>query len=237
MTDKIDTETIQQRVRESLKQFEPIVQWDRFAGNIIDMVVFGWITRDDGKFDFLAVDLFKGKLQSFRTSSAKYSAHFSKMLGWSHSDCNRVEDYPEVFGDIYCVKLKKETTNAGYKPVAVSVAKYISRVYDKSIVIINTWDSVHRLLHTTTYGKTLQQCQWAAKGGEIAAAALGADLSKKQVFEDLPKDKMKKIISELNRMRKENDENYEKRISGAQYTNGRQHQLDDVIKFLKGMKP
>lgn len=108
MTDAVDTDTIQNRIQKNLKRFEPIVQWDRWAGNIIDMVVFGWITRDDGRFDFIVLDLFKGELQSFRTSSAKYSAHFSKMLGWSHADCNRVEDYPEVFGETHCIRIKRK---------------------------------------------------------------------------------------------------------------------------------
>jgi voltage-gated potassium channel Kch len=75
-----------------------------------------------------------------------------------------------------------------YTPVPVQAAREIAEKYEKSHVIINTWDSVHGLLHTTTYGVTEQQKHQAAIGGEKAAIALGADLGKADKFEDFRRD-------------------------------------------------
>lgn len=72
-----------------------------------------------------------------------------------------------------------------YIPVPVEAAKEISEKYGKAIVIINTWDTEHGLLHTTTFGASPEQKQQAAVGGDISAAALGADLLKKNTYEDL----------------------------------------------------
>src|SRR5437588_9363562 len=71
-----------------------------------------------------------------------------------------------------------------YKPIPVEAAKEISDKYEKSIVLIWSWDPVHELLHTTTYGKSIQEKNWAARGGEIAAEALGAIMTEKDTYED-----------------------------------------------------
>lgn len=75
-----------------------------------------------------------------------------------------------------------------YKPVPVEAARELADKYDKSIVLIWSWDPVHGLLHTTTYGKSLQEKHWAAQGGEIAAKALGAIMTEKEVYEDFRKE-------------------------------------------------
>jgi len=72
----------------------------------------------------------------------------------------------------------------GYQPVPVAVAKDIAEGHDKSIVIILSWDPVHGLLHTTTYGVSPIDKQWAAEGGDIAAKALGADFDRLKTYED-----------------------------------------------------
>ena len=66
--------------------------------------------------------------------------------------------------------MKKE-----YIPIPVHAAKNLSEKYAKSCVIIAAWDPVHGLLHTTTYGRNDTEREWAAKGGEIVARALGAE--------------------------------------------------------------
>jgi len=52
------------------------------------------------------------------------------------------------------------------------------------VVIINTWDTAFGLLHTTTFGKSEAQKFQAAKGGDIAAKPLGADMMQKDTYED-----------------------------------------------------
>lgn len=75
-----------------------------------------------------------------------------------------------------------------YAPVPVSVAREIAKKYSKAIVIINTWDTTHGLLHTTTYGESVEQKHQAASGGDIAAKALGADMPRANYSEDFRKD-------------------------------------------------
>lgn len=62
-----------------------------------------------------------------------------------------------------------------YKSVPVSVAKEISDNFDKSMVVIAAWDPVFGMLHTTTFGRTDQEKEWAAKAGEMVTQVLGAD--------------------------------------------------------------
>lgn|SRR3990167_10972126 len=79
----------------------PEVIWDRYSGGLKDMAIFGWIDRKDGRKDFLVMDIVNGKPQFFRTSSAKLSKSFSERLGWTHSDCKRVEDL--FRGNVKCL--------------------------------------------------------------------------------------------------------------------------------------
>jgi hypothetical protein len=69
-----------------------------------------------------------------------------------------------------------------YREVPVDEARKISSLYLKHLVIIFAWDDAHKLLHTTTYGSTPHFKIAAARGGEIAAQALGFDLEKTKVI-------------------------------------------------------
>lgn len=60
----------------------------------------------------------------------------------------------------------------------------IAEQYEKSIVIVFSHDSVHGLIHTTTYGSDPQNKAWAAQGGEIATRALGGLMELTTDFED-----------------------------------------------------
>lgn len=64
-----------------------------------------------------------------------------------------------------------------YKPIPIKAAKAISEAYDKNQVIIVTWDKQHGMTHVTTYGKTLEECDQAALGGNLVKRALGWDES------------------------------------------------------------
>lgn len=79
----------------------PEVQWDRFGRDY----AFGWITRDDGKFDFalLVYEAYSDEAikVSIISSSAKYSQEFGKRLGAKdHQDCKRIEDYFDIKNSI-----------------------------------------------------------------------------------------------------------------------------------------
>ena len=71
-----------------------------------------------------------------------------------------------------------------YLPIPVEFAREVARKFDKDIVIICAWSNEHALLHTTTYGVNPEDKIHAAKGGEIAATALGMDLKAKIPTED-----------------------------------------------------
>ena len=69
-----------------------------------------------------------------------------------------------------------------YKPIPVEAARFIAREFDKQIVIVLAWTD--NTLHTTTYGSDPQHKEWAARGGEVAAKALGALTDQSVVYED-----------------------------------------------------
>lgn len=87
-----------------LKLF-PEVNWDRFGRDY----AFGWIPREDGKFDFMCItyhliDQENVKVM-FTCSSARYSAEFAKRLGSTdHEDCKRIEHYFDIKN---CIKLER----------------------------------------------------------------------------------------------------------------------------------
>ncbi len=60
-----------------------------------------------------------------------------------------------------------------YSNVSISAAKEISKKYDKNQVIIVCWDNQYRKTHVTTYGKTVVDCDMAARGGNFVKRALG----------------------------------------------------------------
>ena len=88
----------------------PFVRWDRYVhhADLDTIILFGWISRDDGKFDF---DHFtyltnNGNL-GFTTSSKKYSAEISYLLynksKEEHDEnmCKRIEiDFVDVKNSI-----------------------------------------------------------------------------------------------------------------------------------------
>lgn len=84
----------------------------------------------------------------------------------------------------------KGQPDQSYMSVPVDHAKQIAEEYKKSHVIILAWDSIHGLLHSTTYGVTKEQKHQAAYGGEKAAKALGADLLKMKPYEDFRKNEL-----------------------------------------------
>ena len=60
-----------------------------------------------------------------------------------------------------------------YKSVPISAAKQIAKDFEKDQVIIVCWDKEHGKTHVTTYGKTIDDCSQAAKGGNLVKKALG----------------------------------------------------------------
>jgi hypothetical protein len=60
-----------------------------------------------------------------------------------------------------------------YKEIPISVAKEISEKYDKSQVIIATFDKMHLMTHITTYGQSISDSEEAAQGGNFIKSALG----------------------------------------------------------------
>lgn len=77
-----------------------------------------------------------------------------------------------------------------YKPVTVDAARQLAEHFEKSIVIISTWDEKHGLLHVTTYGVGARRKLNAATGGEIVEKALGGaeGLELQKVYEDFRRD-------------------------------------------------
>lgn len=72
------------------------VVWDRYAvADTGDLVVYGWISRKDGRSDFVVLTYTPSGGRGYVTSSAERTAEIGSRLGFagdSHSDCLRVED-------------------------------------------------------------------------------------------------------------------------------------------------
>ena len=60
-----------------------------------------------------------------------------------------------------------------YKNVPITAAKAIAEEFDKDQVIVVCWDKEHGRTHVTTYGKTTEDCEQAAQGGNFVKKALG----------------------------------------------------------------
>lgn len=60
-----------------------------------------------------------------------------------------------------------------YKSVPITAAKKIAEEFDKDQVIVVCWDKEHGCTHVTTYGKTTEDCEQAAHGGNFVKKALG----------------------------------------------------------------
>ena len=54
-----------------------------------------------------------------------------------------------------------------YKGIPITCAKEISKVYEKPIVCIVTFDDNHGLTHVTTYGKSIKDSENAANLGNL----------------------------------------------------------------------
>lgn len=60
------------------------------------------------------------------------------------------------------------------KPIPIKVAKDIANSHDWAIVTVVAWDAVTGKQHVTTYGKSKQECEWAAMlGNRIKREILG----------------------------------------------------------------
>lgn len=59
------------------------------------------------------------------------------------------------------------------KNIPIKAAKEIAENYDYPEVVIFAYDPVTYRQHVTTYGKTIDQCEDAAKAGNYLKKALG----------------------------------------------------------------
>jgi hypothetical protein len=60
-----------------------------------------------------------------------------------------------------------------YVDVPIDAAKRIANEFEKDQVVIVCWDKRHGKTHVTTYGKTIEECEQAAQGGNFVKKALG----------------------------------------------------------------
>lgn len=83
----------------------PEVVCDRLVRSKGEMMIYGWIDREQDEYkDFIILEFDIDGVRQMTTSSAKYSKEFATRLGWEndHDDCERAEDY---FDNVKCVKL------------------------------------------------------------------------------------------------------------------------------------
>jgi hypothetical protein len=88
------------------------VRWDRFVVFQNMIRIYGWIDREDGRADFVLLDLFlypgPSVEASVMSSSAERSRDLSALLRESdaepHIDCERVEDHFGTLADLYCTR-------------------------------------------------------------------------------------------------------------------------------------
>jgi len=96
-------------------------------------------------------------------------------------DCSNGSDLGYLHNDnvdvINCVDLgnKKEKTEMKEEYIGISIedAKELADKYQKSQVIIFTWDKFHETEHVVTYGNTAEDSVHAARGGNFIKKALG----------------------------------------------------------------
>lgn len=75
-----------------------------------------------------------------------------------------------------------------YKPVPVEAAKQIAQQFDKSQVIIVTFDPLFRLLHRTSYGVSAMDKVAAAHAADEFVRSTGAEPRLRQTHEDFRRD-------------------------------------------------
>jgi len=59
------------------------------------------------------------------------------------------------------------------KQIPISAAKQLSEKYEYPEIVIFAYDPDTRMQHVTTYGKTKEQCEDAAKAGNYLKLVLG----------------------------------------------------------------
>lgn len=59
------------------------------------------------------------------------------------------------------------------KRIPISVAKRIADDHDLAQVIVAAWDKKAAVTHVVTYGKSVEECEQAAAGGNAVKKALG----------------------------------------------------------------
>lgn len=97
-----------------------------------------------------------------------------------------------------------------YKNVPIKAAKSIATEYNKNQVIVVCWDNEHKQTHVTTYGRTGEECDQAAQGGNRVKRALGWPES---LCGDEPS-RVTKLKKEINRLKQDNTR-YREAIKGA----------------------
>lgn len=68
--------------------------------------------------------------------------------------------------------------------IPIAEARRLAEQYRKTHVIIIGYDAAAQMFHTTTFGRDAAHKHQAAKAGEIATKALGADIEQKTSYED-----------------------------------------------------
>ena len=59
------------------------------------------------------------------------------------------------------------------KRIPIKIATQISKEYGQTQVIIVTWDKANNRQHVVTYGKSMEDCKQAARGGNFVKKARG----------------------------------------------------------------
>jgi len=59
------------------------------------------------------------------------------------------------------------------KRLPIKAAKEVAEKYNQAQVILVCWDKESGLTHVVSFGKSLQDCEQAAKGANIVKRALG----------------------------------------------------------------
>jgi hypothetical protein len=84
-----------------------------------------------------------------------------------------------------------------YKNIPIAAAKRVAKEYDKDQVIILTWDKAFNKTHVTTFGKTMEDCDQAAEGGNRLKKALGWP---EEMCKDEPS-RVKKMKAEIKKLK------------------------------------
>jgi hypothetical protein len=92
----------------------PFVNWDRFIDCNDNVMLFGWIDREEDSYkDFVCVEVSGRGYVSFTTSSAKYSETISniyvsqgRLSSGTHKPCQRIEDSYQLTGIKNVVKIR-----------------------------------------------------------------------------------------------------------------------------------